>query len=180
MNILEMNKFIWLSWLFCWNKKIMCCRKLVWLQISRSWFGGAVQEHNLIMKYKDGNILICLQFLILMLSFNWTWCYVCVAPLMLQRFQCALQKKDPPKPLYINPVLSRNSLIGLDGYIMHKMHVLFQDYFLSPFLSLKLEIKLPYQAMLQQPAEVKYCLYCMTCWNKQLHEKVNYWTVMFL
>lgn len=72
-------------------------------------------------------------------------------------------KKDPPKPLYIHPVLSRNSLIGLDGYIMHKMHALFQDFLHSPFLSLKLEIKLLYQAMLQQPTEIKSCLYCMTC-----------------
>lgn len=85
------------------------------------------------------------------------------ASLMLQRFQCTVKKKDPPKPRYIHPVLSRNSLIGLNGYIMHIMHVLFQDFLLSPFLSLKLEIKPLYQAMLQQPAEVKYCLYCMTC-----------------
>lgn len=77
-------------------------------------------------------------------------------------FNALFIRKDPPKPLYIHPVLSRNSLIGLDGYIMHIMHVLFQDFLLSPFLSLKLEIKL-HQAMLQQPAEVKYCLYCMTC-----------------
>lgn len=78
-------------------------------------------------------------------------------------FNALFKRKDPPKPLYIHPVLSRNSLIGLDGYIMHIMHVLFQDFLLSPFLSLKLEIKLLHQAMLQQPAEVKYCLYCMTC-----------------
>lgn len=73
----------------------------------------------------------------------------------------SLKKKDPPKPLYIHPVLGRSSLIVSDVYIMHIMHTLFQDFLLSPFLSLKFEIKLLYQAMLQQPAEVKYCLYCM-------------------
>lgn len=89
---------------------------------------------------------------------------MCVEHLSCSRdFNANSKKKDPPKPLYIHPVLGRNCLIGLDGYIMHIMHVLFQDFLLSPFLSLKLEISLLYHAMLQQPAEVKYCLYCMTC-----------------